>query len=289
MARCQATEGCEAICVTTTPRWEDPDLMCGLRKDVWEEHCAGDNHHDTYYMETALEPPSPPRDTTLRTSPDTINERFRTEPYGEWADDGRLSPTGVLVHCIDGYEEHAEPWKPAHTQMSASIIFADQRVGSHAIPIFDACHAQGGVIFRPGTFTRIVCGNGADSGGGCHDFCEGATEMGDVALFQHPGDGCGKSWRPKDFGVYLRRVAAWQKLNGRSVYNEIIVEGGGRKSAWAANLPDIIEAWFYVKGGDGGAVRQHWQNYLSRYGLDGVAHPLLKLAPNDWQRPFSYG
>ena len=68
-----------------------------------------------------------------------------------------------------------------------------------------------------------------------------------------------------------------------------IVEGGGRKSAWAANLPDIIEAWFYVKGGDGGAVRQHWQNYLSRYGLDGVAHPLLKLAPNDWQRPFSYG
>jgi len=215
-----------------------------------------------------------------------INDRFRLDPYmyGVWPDDGSLAFSGVLVHCIDGYEDHNEPWKPAHADMSASLIFADQRVPGKPIPVFTC--ANGGLIFRPGPVTRLRCGNGGDSGGICHEFCESATELGDVGSFQSPGDGCGMSWRPKDFGMYLRRVSAWQKLGRRSVYNEIIVEGDGPRSHWKAHLPDTIEAFFQVSGGDFSGIRRHHENFLRAYKLSDTSHPLLTLDVDRWDEPF---
>lgn len=109
-----------------------------------------------------------------------INERFHVEPYGEWPKDGSLAWSGVLVHCIDGYENHEEPWKPEHAEMSASLIFADAHVRGHNIPVF-SCQ-DGGIIFRPGPVTKLICGNGGDSGGGCKEFCGAAHELGDVRL-----------------------------------------------------------------------------------------------------------
>lgn len=212
-----------------------------------------------------------------------LNDRFRMDPYGAWPEDGSLAWSGVLIHCIDGYENHNEPWKPEHQLMSASLIFSDQRVPGQGIPIF-TCQ-DGGIIFRPGPVTRVVCGNGGDSGGGCRGFCDTPLGgVGDVSLYQDPGDGCGRSWRPKDFGTYLQRVSAWHRLNSRIAYNEILVDGAGPKSHWMAHLPDTIEAFFHL--GDAKSIRGHHENYLRAYGLDAKTHPLVVLDASDWNSPF---
>lgn len=213
----------------------------------------------------------------------TIMDRFHTSPFGAWPEDGTLAWAGVLVHCIDGYEDHRQPWKPEHGYVSASLIFADMRVPGFGVPIFTC--KDGGYIFRPGT--KLVCGNAGDSGGGCHQFCPTATELGDVHSFSNPGDGCGGSWRPPDFGMYLQRVTAWTKANHRSSYNEIIVEGAGPHSPWTANLPDTIEAFFSVKGKDASGIRGHHSNFLRAYRLNAAQHPLLTLDPDNWERPLS--
>ena len=215
---------------------------------------------------------------------DAIVDRFRTEPYGAWPPDDTLAFSGVLIHCIDGYEDHDEPWKPTQGYISASFIWADMRAPGFDIPVF-SCQT-GGYIFRPGSSTKLVCGNGKDSGGACFDFCPPATELGDVASYSHPGDGCGASWRPRDFGMYLHRVAEWSKMSRRADYNEIIVEGAGPKSSWTAHLPDIVEAFFSVKGKDADSVKAHRANFLRSYGLDASRVPLLSLDVHDWERPF---
>lgn len=211
-------------------------------------------------------------------------DRFRTEPYGAWPPDDTLAFSGVLIHCIDGYENHDEPWKPTQGYISASFIWADMRAPGLDIPVF-SCQT-GGYIFRPGSSTKLVCGNGKDSGGACFDFCPPATELGDVASYSHPGDGCGASWRPRDFGMYLHRVAEWSKMSRRADYNEIIVEGAGPKSSWTAHLPDIVEAFFSVKGKDADSIKGHRANFLRSYGLDASRVPLLSLDVHDWERPF---
>ena len=215
-----------------------------------------------------------------------MTDRFHTNPYSEWAEDGSLAWSGLLVHCIDGYEDHNQPWKPEHPFMSASLLYADQRIGSSSMPLFTCL--DGGYIFRPGA-TKVVCGNAGDSGGGCYAFCETPKEVGDVATFAFPGDGCGASWRPADFGTFLQRVSQWQKLNHRTDYNEIIVAGAGPKSFWSAHLPDTIEAFYHVKGvGDPGVIQQHHANFLREYPrLSAASHPLLTLDPDNWEHPLS--
>ena len=217
---------------------------------------------------------------------EAINERFRRKPYDEWPADGSLVWSGVLLRCFDGYENHDQPWKPEHPEMSASLIFADQRVASHPIPVF-SCD-EGGIVFRPGFTTRVLCGNGGDSGGQCHSFCSTASDLGDVGSFTYPGDGCGGgSWRPTDCGMYLRRVATWQKRNGRSEYNEFILEGAGPRSVWSASLPDMVEAFFLPRGPTAQSVRAHYANFLREYDLDATRVPLLSLDREDWHSPFS--
>lgn len=217
---------------------------------------------------------------------DDINDRFKTRPYELWPPDDTLAWSGVLVHCIDGYENHNEPWKPAQGYISASFIWSDMRDAGLDIPVF-SCQT-GGYIFRPGK-TKLVCGNGKDSGGSCFDFCPAATQLGDVSTYSYPGDGCGASWKPRDFGMYLHRIAEWTKLTHRADYNEIIVEGAGPKSSWMANLPDIIEAFFSVKGKDSESIREHHANFLRTYGLQASKVPFLTLDTSNWDRPFSHG
>ena len=216
----------------------------------------------------------------------TLNERFHDKPYGAWPDDSTLAFSGVLVHCIDGYESHDQPWLPEHPYMSSSLIFADQRVDDDPIPVFTC--KDGGVIFRPGASTKLVCGNAADSGGACHAFCKPAPEVGDVASFSFPGDGCGSSWRPPDFGNYLARTAAWRKMNHRSNYNEIIVEGAGPQSQWSGHAASTIGAFFQIKGSALDVVRYHHANFLRAYNLDESTHPFVTLDPHNWDAPFAH-
>ena len=62
-------------------------------------------------------PPSPP---PLASAPaavpshELINARFKRDPYAGWLS---VPSAGVLLHCIDGYEDHAQPWLPGTRSM----------------------------------------------------------------------------------------------------------------------------------------------------------------------------
>ena len=179
--------------------------------------------------------------------------------------------------------------------MSASLIFADQRPDccpELPIPVYSTRGFSGtqGIIFRPGHFTKILCGSASDrSGQQCKSWCPSITIDGDESRFDprntgHGFDGCGGAWRPKDFGVYLQRMsrvegegglAAW---NHRLEYNEILIAG----AHWTRHLPEAIEAFF----GDGEPVRSQHQRFLSEFGLRDVDVPLLRFDPRNWKEPF---
>ena len=159
------------------------------------------------------------------------------------------------------------------------------------IPVFDGptngADGSNGVVLSAGAANKIVCGTASDSGGGaCRSFCPHVTLLNDTYDYARPErggrDGCGGSWRPRDFGVFLRRSGAWQKVvqarGGRMDYNEIIVDG----EHWNAHLPQTIEAFF------GGALaRKQRHEFMQTFGLSPEhAPPLLEFDPTDWNAPF---
>ena len=56
-----------------------------------------------------------------------INARFWKSPFSSalWPSSGALADAGVLLHCFDGYEDNAHPWKARDgiSDISASLIF----------------------------------------------------------------------------------------------------------------------------------------------------------------------
>lgn len=220
----------------------------------------------------------------VTSSVQNINKRFGRHPYSAWPANGALAWSGVLLHCFDGYEDHGQPWQPNHAEISSSLIFNDQEISGKSIPVFSCSH--GGIILRPGFTTRVICGNGGDSGGSCHDFCPRVSAIGDVTSYNYPGDGCGGSWRPADFGMYLQRTTMWQKRNARSFYNEVIIEGAIRDSTWLANLPTTVEAFFQVQGEAMGTVERHHAAFVQSFDIRASDVPLLTLDLSDWDRPF---
>ncbi len=235
-------------------------------------------------------PPSPPPPPPPNLAPGTLlsemNKRFHRDPYGEWPSDF-LVDRGVLLHCIDGYEDHVRNWIPGHNdKMSASLIYAATAVQGEKIPLFSCSN---GIVFRPGR-TKLLCGNGGDSGGTCHKFCATPDGVGEVSGGEPwPGDGCtGQSWRVRDFGLFLRRTALWVQKTKRMGYNEIIV------NAWYWRFhtvgQDIVETFFVVKGASrrqtGLMVLMH-QKWLAENKISEDAAPLLELDPTNWAMPFT--
>ena len=227
-----------------------------------------------------------------------INDRFRRLPYHtQWASNGALADAAVLVHIFDGWEEHehglvayrATPF--VHDgHISTSLIYADQRptcCPEQSIPVYTmGSLGVEGIIFKPGESTRIMCGSAADTGGGeCRWFCDSVPLAGDAYDPWRDGrDGCGGgSWRPEDFGVFLRRSCSWQKevqALGRAMdYNEIIVDG----PHWNDHLPNAIEAFF----GYGELSREQHRMYLDEFSLTPEQVPLLTFNWEDWESPFS--
>lgn len=93
-----------------------------------------------------------------------LNRRFRRDPYAPWPTDGSLVDMGVLIHCVDGWEQRGKG-----EVMSASFIFADlHRVlgGKPKSWLFGGCDS--GYTLKPGGATHILCGNGGDAGTGCN-------------------------------------------------------------------------------------------------------------------------
>ena len=98
---------------------------------------------------------------------------------GQWASDGSIPEAGLVVHCFDGNEDRADPWRPgiatgtAGDHPSASVIFREQCVNGAgrlrwapgALLFGHAC-GGGGIIFRPGKM-RILCGHDRDYGARC--------------------------------------------------------------------------------------------------------------------------
>ena len=131
--------------------------------------------------------------------------------------------------------------------------------------LFAHGRSGGGIIFRPGKSTRVVCGNGHDSGGYCHEWCPttgGKDAMeGDVSM-------CPNSWKPEDINVYLAGdTMAYQSDNsGIGRYNEFQIDGAW----WNSHLPDAIEAFLV-----GGAAVETREKFMADYGLTDDYVPLL--------------
>ena len=132
---------------------------------------------------------------------------------------GEVPDAGVLIHCFDSYEDHARPWRPSgRGDFSGSFIFAAQKAAASAgggdgrLPLFNSC-GNGGLVFAPGRFSCVKCGNGGDAGGHCHRRCPPPEPLAADAIadLSYPGDDCtGGSWAPTDAGAYLERVTRWQ-------------------------------------------------------------------------------
>ena len=248
-------------------------------------------------------PPSPllPSSTTSTPAMSThelINSRFRRDPYSGWSS---VPSAGVLVHCLDGYEDHSQPWLPGtdKAEISASVIFASQRLteANNLIPTF-GCN-NGGIIFRPGA-TRILCGAPGDCGGTCHAFCDspsGGSRSNQRDQF--PGDDCRlngqpatglHAWRTSNIGTFLRRVTEFQKTAKRSFYNEILVDPKG----WRSRPERSVEAIFVEITpnvfGDKAEVNEEvvglHRQFLSEFGLSAELNPLLRLDRSNWDSPF---
>lgn len=175
-------------------------------------------------------------------------------------------------------------WRAAGDQ-SASFISSAPAFAGGVIPIF---HPDGaGLVFRPHV-TRLRCGKGGDSGGHCTGWCPSVAAIGDVSRYDYPGDGCGASWRVRDFGIFLQRQAEWQRRNRRLQYNEIIVDGDD----CTARLPWCIDAIFYTKGSAAARAQARVQHaaFLREYPqLDRANVPLVEIDLRDWTRPFREG
>jgi hypothetical protein len=316
-------------------------------------------------------PPSPPPlpsvdvPATMPSHVELINARFRRDPYASWS---TVPSAGVLLHCLDGYEDHSQPWLPGtavwsksplasaparllrlprarlassgslvqlpgrgpatgssatasgarairqqkaadstafdhpgtdRAEISASVIFASQRIpeAKNTIPTF-GCN-NGGVIFRPGV-TRVLCGAPGDCGGTCHTFCDAPSGGSRSSQRdQFPGDDCRfngqpatglHAWRTTNIGSFLRRVAEFQQAAKRSFYNEIVVD----PKLWRSRPERAVEAIF-VDGTPNGfgeepevneEVASLHRQFLAEFGLSAELNPLLLLDRSNWDSPF---
>lgn len=185
-------------------------------------------------------------------------------------------------------------WRSTGDQ-SASFISAAPAFTGGRIPIF---HPNGaGLIYAPGV-AHVLCGKGGDSGGHCGWRCPSINNEalpapcardanGAERCWDYPGDGCGGSWSPADFGGYLHRQAAWQIRYRRLQYNEIIVDGDDA----TAHLPDSVDAIFYTVGGaEAQRAREQHAQFLAEYpSLSAADVPLVVLDLDNWSHPFAPG
>lgn len=222
---------------------------------------------------------------------DTLNARFRS---GVASND--LESAGILLRQFDRTEDLARPWRgcPNHRErdgagndcgmfgnrLSTSIVNALMVSPNEArVPLFSD---EGGVVYSP-RVARLSCIYGGDGGS------------------RKTADGCGSSWcsiqraavsdgfwcdglphRPTQLATVLRGFAT----HAQGSINEAIIDA----AVIDANLPDIVEAFFYVNPAGAAAVRTAQAAFLAAYPslslAAGTAPPLLRLDPNDPKEPF---
>jgi len=189
-----------------------------------------------------------------------------------WGGSGVLPDAGLLVHILDGWEDHGAFGNLESTDQSSSLLFAANGFLGGKIPIYHGDSSQPGIILRPAA-TTVLCGKGGDSGGHCTWWCPSVASLGDVWTYDYPGDGCGGSWRPADIPIYLRRQTAWQLAHRRLEYNEFIYDGGLLRQT-----PLVVEAYF-------GRAHEQRRQFMSSN--PGMSPPLLELDLMNWEAPLS--
>ena len=228
----------------------------------------------------------------MRQRIDKLNARFHRSPFGEWGApggaDGTLVDAGVLVHCIDGWEEG---WTPRYNTLATSLIFAANGFPGARVPVFNS---NGGLVLRPG-LARVLCGKHRDGqaqgGGHCvEDTCEapvlkhGERTVAAARTWTDRGPAVCQ-WRPEDIGPYLRAVTEWQLTWKRPLlHNEVIVD----TQSFVRGLPASVEAFFVHVHGSPVAVRDLHAEYLTRYALDEEDCPLVQFDPDNWKAPFGF-
>tara|TARA_B110001452_G_scaffold177970_1_gene149333 strand:- start:1672 stop:2334 length:663 start_codon:yes stop_codon:yes gene_type:complete len=217
-------------------------------------------------------PPMPPAPLDLVSK---LNGRFNQPPWeAAWVQD-ILAPAGILIHVVDGWEDGAAPWAPATKgpgarDMSASLVFAANRVPGKPIPLFGSGQVKG-LIFKPGA-TKLRCGKSTDSSGKCTHQC------GTPDLNRPWNEATEKlcSWQPRNFGTELHRLSDYQRRTRHLFYNEVIIDAAW----WRDHLPDAIDAIV----GD----RELHRNFVAHFGLHPNKFPLLDFNRNDWGEPFGF-
>lgn len=242
-----------------------------------------------------------------------VNERYRRSPYAPWPDDGSLPDAAILIHCFDDHEHTTARYAPlSHvagsaaaaagqdTLVSTSLIFAEQTSYSGTPHAYDSLFgggcSRGGVIFRPGSSTKILCGNGGDSGGYCHELCPATTVTSSTTAPTCAEPACPKfcSWAAHDVHIYLQRhtnqrargentVTEWELGRQQSdfawtSYNEFLVSA----AVWNRSLPRSIEAFV-----DGEFAATAHADFLRRYGLQARDVPILRISA-DTASPFAF-
>ena len=107
---------------------------------------------------------------------------------------------------------------------SLSLCAAGKQVVGPGKQLFGHACANGGVVLRPGTHHKVLCGHARDHGAYCGKFCpsttasssvRGGRELLSMASGARGGDEaggggarCAQAWAPEDVAVYLRRETA---------------------------------------------------------------------------------
>ena len=208
-------------------------------------------------------------------------------------------------------------------RMSASLVYArlHQRADRAAIPLFGGCNA--GVVLRPEE-QQLLCsyaGDGATQNANCDPpglsascvpgcvhsagWCDPNAPVTDgwclCSLGWCRGDPVRpQPWAPKDLAAMIRQhdengpIAAGAD-DTKSGYNELVLSS----EHWVRRLPRSIEAFFYVKSaydqspGSSSKLAQFAAttfDFAYNYGgRPDRPPPLLRLRPEEWERPFVLG
>ncbi|KAF4651353.1 hypothetical protein FOL47_000458 [Perkinsus chesapeaki] len=234
-----------------------------------------------------------------RTVVDDVNERFI---HGHATDD--LTASGVILHHFSPAHavELGEPWRPYTPEECAAHHYSgcdttgdractlisnnqtrDEKDGS--IPVYST--SVGGIIFNPQKST-VMCAYSQDGGTddrsnrgcGCHQgdtACEQRQTNNSCVLDVKAGvEDYGVCWWGPDD---LKQMFEHQE----GVYNEVVLD----TTPWLDNLPDSIEAFFYVKGADKlNDTIDAYHTFLQSY--PDACVPLLEMDIHATDSPFSY-
>jgi len=298
---CLELSECNGVVVTKTPAW----IYGCYRKRIHDPQVAslaGCEESDAFDVLQLLPSPPPPSPPTLPSPPSPppvppsdptaasvvarLNRRFSLGS-------ANMDPSqpGVIVHQFEAFtSDIAALWTPCSPnawcrslgdRISASLINSKLR------GLYNP--SEGGGFVVSVSKNEVLCSWARDAGSvrmvceppgvsdTCVPGCIGEGMLSEGAWCSPSGSGEPCPWRPEQLSLMAMQL---EEATARGVdvsYNEVIIEA----QAWGANMPNSIEAVYYLAGADDEATATNsnhafraQQALLDAYG---VAPPLIKL------------